>query len=62
MSTNVLPLMVRSLRNWLRHRAERRHMMMVTEELGHEPDQLLSDIGLSRGAVTRIRSGAPRNF
>lgn len=40
------------IRSWFRLRAERKSMLMATSEISLSPDDVLSDIGISRDEVT----------
>ncbi|BCG96843.1 hypothetical protein MesoLj131a_57070 [Mesorhizobium sp. 131-2-1] len=57
---NLLPLVaVGPLVDWLHHRAEQRAQLKTMDELSESPDDLLSDIGISRDEIetTRLLSG-----
>ncbi|OWK20762.1 hypothetical protein AJ88_26325 [Mesorhizobium amorphae CCBAU 01583] len=58
-----LPLVaVGTLADWLRHRAEQKALLKATDELSESPDDMLSDIGISRDDITTyaFRSSASR--
>ena len=58
-STGFFPIVIRSVRVWLRYRSKHRAQALATLELSHESDQFLSDIGLSRGGVKANHPGDP---
>jgi uncharacterized protein YjiS (DUF1127 family) len=48
-----LPLVaVSPLADWLRRRAEQKAQLKATDELSESPDDMLSDIGISRDDIT----------
>jgi uncharacterized protein YjiS (DUF1127 family) len=56
----IVPLVaVGPLVDWLGHRAEQRAQLKTMDELTESPDDLLSDIGISRDEIetTRLLSG-----
>jgi len=58
-STGFFPIVIRSVRVWLRHRSKHRAQTMATLELSHESDHFLSDIGVSRPGVKARHPGGP---
>ncbi|NGO54331.1 DUF1127 domain-containing protein [Allomesorhizobium camelthorni] len=48
-----------SFRKWLRLRAERKAMWWATDQLSRLPDDVLSDIGVSRDEITALLEQAP---
>ncbi|MER9726037.1 MULTISPECIES: hypothetical protein [unclassified Mesorhizobium] len=60
-----LPLVaVGPLADWVRHRAEQKALLKATDELSESPDDMLSDIGISRDDITTFafRSPASRRW
>jgi uncharacterized protein YjiS (DUF1127 family) len=56
MIVNLLPLVaVGPLVDWLRHRAEQKAQLKTMDELTESPDDLLSDIGISRDDIETTR-------
>jgi uncharacterized protein YjiS (DUF1127 family) len=58
-----LAVAIGSFRRWSRLRAERKAMWWATDQLSHLPDDVLSDIGVSRDEIIcASRTGAfPRS-
>lgn len=56
-----LPLVtVGPLADWLRHRAEQKAQLKTTAELSESPDDMLSDIGISRDDITTYAFSSKR--
>ena len=51
MSAKFFLIVSKYVRDWLRLRAERKSMLMATDEISHSPDDVLSDIGISRDDI-----------
>jgi len=62
MLVNLSLVAVVPLADWLRHRAEQKALLKATDELSVSPDDMLSDIGISRDDITTFgfRSSASR--
>ena len=57
-----LPLIaVGRLVDWLRRRAEQKALLKATDELSESPDDMLSDIGISRDDITSALHGRGRS-
>jgi uncharacterized protein YjiS (DUF1127 family) len=61
MSTGFLPVVIRTVRTWLRHHSKHRAQGLATWELSHEPEHFLSDIGISRRDVKARHPGDPED-
>ena len=62
MLVNLPLIAVGPLADWLRHRAEQKALLKTTAELSESPDDMLSDMGISRDDITTFafRSSASR--
>ena len=52
MLLNLPLVVVGPLADWLHHRAEQKAQLKATDELSESPDDMLSDIGVSRDDIT----------
>jgi uncharacterized protein YjiS (DUF1127 family) len=59
MAAKLLTLIVDPFCGWLRVRAERRALLAATDGLSHSPEELLSDIGISRDKITALYARKP---
>jgi hypothetical protein len=63
MSAKFFPLVPDYIRGWYRLRAERKAMLMATEEMSKSPDAMLDDMGILRDDVTyALRNHRDRNL
>jgi len=54
MAAKLLSLIVNPVCGWFRVRAERRARVAATDGLSHSPDEVLSDIGISRDKIVAL--------
>lgn len=52
MSAKFFPVVPDYIRGWYRLHAERKAMLMATEEMSKSPDAMLDDMGILRDDVT----------
>jgi uncharacterized protein YjiS (DUF1127 family) len=61
MLVNLPLIAVGPLADWLRHRAEQKALLKTTAELSESPDDMLSDIGISRDDITHALHNCGRS-
>lgn len=60
MLLNLPLVVVGPLADWLHHRAKQKAQLKATVELSESPDDMLSDIGISRDDITNAFHSARR--